>query len=176
MSGPVPCSTAASMFSRIRGLRPIRVCFRHFCSRRHDFGHVIDAEVTSPMGRPPTSRANGLNPSACARDNLIDCDQIRSLAREHKPKLTRAALPFRALLILQQSRRSRMKWGPMFWAIFLRADCGGEYPSPFPHCHVATTTTHKTLRGPRGGMILTNDEALAKKVQLGDFPGIQGDR
>ena len=50
----------------------------------------------------------------------------------------------------------------------------GLYPSPFPHAHVATTTTHKTLRGPRGGMILTNDEAIAKKVNSAIFPGIQG--
>jgi glycine hydroxymethyltransferase len=50
----------------------------------------------------------------------------------------------------------------------------GHYPSPFPHAHVATTTTHKTLRGPRGGMILTNDEAIAKKVNSAIFPGIQG--
>ncbi|MGR3291083.1 MAG: serine hydroxymethyltransferase, partial [Paracoccaceae bacterium] len=51
---------------------------------------------------------------------------------------------------------------------------GGAHPSPFPHAHVATTTTHKTLRGPRGGMILTNDEAIAKKVNSAIFPGIQG--
>ena len=51
---------------------------------------------------------------------------------------------------------------------------GGEHPSPFPHAHVATTTTHKTLRGPRGGMILTNDETIAKKVNSAIFPGIQG--
>ncbi len=50
----------------------------------------------------------------------------------------------------------------------------GHYPSPFPHAHVATTTTHKTLRGPRGGMILTNDEAIAKKVNSAIFPGLQG--
>jgi glycine hydroxymethyltransferase len=50
----------------------------------------------------------------------------------------------------------------------------GLYPSPFPHAHVATTTTHKTLRGPRGGMILTNDEEIAKKVNSAIFPGIQG--
>jgi len=50
----------------------------------------------------------------------------------------------------------------------------GHHPSPFPHAHVATTTTHKTLRGPRGGMILTNDEAIAKKVNSAIFPGIQG--
>jgi glycine hydroxymethyltransferase len=51
---------------------------------------------------------------------------------------------------------------------------GGEYPNPFPHAHVATTTTHKTLRGPRGGMILTNDADIAKKVNSAIFPGIQG--
>jgi len=51
---------------------------------------------------------------------------------------------------------------------------GGVYPSPFPHAHVATTTTHKTLRGPRGGLILTNDEAIAKKINSAIFPGIQG--
>jgi glycine hydroxymethyltransferase len=51
---------------------------------------------------------------------------------------------------------------------------GGAHPSPFPHAHVATTTTHKTLRGPRGGMILTDDEALAKKINSAIFPGIQG--
>ena len=50
----------------------------------------------------------------------------------------------------------------------------GEYPSPFPHAHVVTTTTHKTLRGPRGGMILTNDEDLAKKINSAVFPGLQG--
>jgi glycine hydroxymethyltransferase len=50
----------------------------------------------------------------------------------------------------------------------------GLYPSPFPHCHAVTTTTHKTLRGPRGGMILTDDEALAKKFNSAIFPGIQG--
>ena len=50
----------------------------------------------------------------------------------------------------------------------------GLYPSPFPHAHVATTTTHKTLRGPRGGMILTNDEEIAKKINSAIFPGIQG--
>src|SRR5690606_28530946 len=50
----------------------------------------------------------------------------------------------------------------------------GVHPSPFPHAHIATTTTHKTLRGPRGGMILTNDEALAKKINSAVFPGLQG--
>ena len=51
---------------------------------------------------------------------------------------------------------------------------GGVHPSPFPHAHVVTTTTHKTLRGPRGGVILTNDEELAKKINSAVFPGMQG--
>jgi len=51
---------------------------------------------------------------------------------------------------------------------------GGAHPSPFPHCHVVTTTTHKTLRGPRGGMVMTNDEELAKKIDKAVFPGLQG--
>src|SRR5207245_6822956 len=51
---------------------------------------------------------------------------------------------------------------------------GGAHPSPFPHAHVVTTTTHKTLRGPRGGVILTNDEDLAKKINSAVFPGLQG--
>ena len=51
---------------------------------------------------------------------------------------------------------------------------GGAHPSPFPYAHIVTTTTHKTLRGPRGGMILTNDEALAKKINSAVFPGLQG--
>jgi glycine hydroxymethyltransferase len=53
---------------------------------------------------------------------------------------------------------------------------GGAHPSPFPHAHVATTTTHKTLRGPRGGLILTNDEALAKKINSAIFPGCRAGR
>ncbi|MEM6618839.1 MAG: serine hydroxymethyltransferase, partial [Pseudomonadota bacterium] len=59
-------------------------------------------------------------------------------------------------------------------AHFVGLIAAGVYPSPFPHCHVATTTTHKTLRGPRGGMILTDDETIAKKCNSAIFPGIQG--
>jgi len=112
------------------------------------------------------------------QDGRVDMDQVRSLAREHRP----------ALIIAGFSAYSRV----MPWAEFreiadevgalLMVDMAhvaglivaGEYPSPFPHAHVATTTTHKTLRGPRGGMILTDDEAIAKKINSAIFPGIQG--
>jgi glycine hydroxymethyltransferase len=65
-------------------------------------------------------------------------------------------------------------WLIVDMAHFAGLVAAGLYPSPFPHAHVATTTTHKTLRGPRGGMILTNDEDIAKKVNSAIFPGIQG--
>jgi glycine hydroxymethyltransferase len=112
------------------------------------------------------------------QDGRVDMDQVRELAKEHRPKLMVAGF----------SAYSRI----MDWAAFraiadeigalLMVDmahvaglvAGGVYPSPFPHAHIATTTTHKTLRGPRGGMILTNDEGLAKKINSAIFPGIQG--
>ena len=112
------------------------------------------------------------------QDGRVDMDQVRELAKEHRPKLMVAGF----------SAYSRI----MDWAAFraiadeigalLMVDmahvaglvAGGVYPSPFPHAHIATTTTHKTLRGPRGGMILTNDEDLAKKINSAIFPGIQG--
>jgi len=111
-------------------------------------------------------------------DNLIDYDQIRSLAHEHKPKLIIAggsAIPrvidFAAIRAIADEVGAYVLGDVAHFAGLIAA---GEYPSPFPHCHVATTTTHKTLRGPRGGMILTNDEALAKKFNSAIFPGIQG--
>jgi glycine hydroxymethyltransferase len=112
------------------------------------------------------------------QDGRVDMDQVHELAKEHRPKLMVAGF----------SAYSRI----MDWAAFraiadevgalLMVDmahvaglvAGGVYPSPFPHAHIATTTTHKTLRGPRGGMILTNDEDLIKKINSAIFPGIQG--
>lgn len=110
--------------------------------------------------------------------HLIDYDQVEALALEHKPQL----------IICGGSAYSRHIDFARFRAIadkvgaYLHVDmahfaglvAGGAHPSPFPHAHVATTTTHKTLRGPRGGMILTNDAALAKKFNSAIFPGIQG--
>ncbi|MDY7099540.1 MAG: serine hydroxymethyltransferase, partial [Pseudomonadota bacterium] len=113
------------------------------------------------------------------RDTLdIDYDQIEALALEHKPQMIIAggsAIP--RVIDFARIREIADKVGA--WVLadvahFAGLIAAGEYPSPFPHVHVATTTTHKTLRGPRGGMILTNDEALAKKFNSAIFPGIQG--
>jgi glycine hydroxymethyltransferase len=111
-------------------------------------------------------------------DHLLDMDDVRKKAEQHKPKL----------IIAGGTAYSRIWDWKAFREIadsvgaYLMVDmahiaglvAGGLHPSPFPHCHVATTTTHKSLRGPRGGMILTNDEDLAKKVNSAVFPGLQG--
>ena len=111
-------------------------------------------------------------------DNLIDYDEIARLATEHHPKMIIAG----GSAIPRQIDFARMRaiadsvgaWLLVDMAHFAGIVAAGAYPSPFPHAHVATTTTHKTLRGPRGGMILTDDEALAKKFNSAIFPGIQG--
>ena len=111
-------------------------------------------------------------------DNLLDMEAVQRKAEETKPKL----------IIAGGTAYSRIWDWKRFREIadsvgaYLMVDmahiaglvAGGQHPSPFPHCHVATTTTHKSLRGPRGGMILTNDEDLAKKFNSAVFPGLQG--
>jgi glycine hydroxymethyltransferase len=111
-------------------------------------------------------------------DNLIDYDEVETLAKEHQPKLIIAggsAIP-RVIDFARMREIADMVGAYLHvdMAHFAGLVAAGEHPSPFPHAHVATTTTHKTLRGPRGGMILTNDEAIAKKVNSAIFPGIQG--
>ena len=111
-------------------------------------------------------------------DNMLDYDQVEALAKEHQPKLIIAG----GSAIPRQIDFARMREIADMVGAYLHVDmahfaglvAAGEHPSPFPHAHVATTTTHKTLRGPRGGMILTNDEDIAKKVNSAIFPGIQG--
>ncbi|MBK1635830.1 serine hydroxymethyltransferase [Rhodovulum adriaticum] len=111
-------------------------------------------------------------------DLEVDYDQIEALAKEHQPKMIIAggsAIP--RILDFARFREIADMVGAYLMvdmAHFAGLVAAGLYPSPFPHAHVATTTTHKTLRGPRGGMILTNDEALAKKFNSAIFPGIQG--
>ena len=112
------------------------------------------------------------------QDNMLDYDQVEALAKEHNPKLIIAG----GSAIPRQIDFKRMREIADMVGAYLHVDmahfaglvAAGEHPSPFPHAHVATTTTHKTLRGPRGGMILTNDETIAKKVNSAIFPGIQG--
>lgn len=111
-------------------------------------------------------------------DGLIDYAEVEALALEHKPKMIicgGSAYP--RIIDFAKFREIADKVGAILFADvahYAGLIAGGSYPSPFPYAHVATTTTHKTLRGPRGGMILTNDEAIAKKVNSAIFPGIQG--
>ena len=121
---------------------------------------------------------NAIHYGVRQQDNLLDYDQVEALAKEHKPKLIIAggsAVPRQ--IDFAKFRAIADEVGAYLlvdMAHFAGLVAAGEHPSPFPHAHAATTTTHKTLRGPRGGMILTNDEALAKKFNSAIFPGIQG--
>ncbi len=112
------------------------------------------------------------------QDAQIDFDEVEALAKEHKPKLIIAGgSAYPRTIDFARFRKIADEVGALFMvdmAHFAGLVAGGSYPSPFPHAHVVTTTTHKTLRGPRGGMILTNDEAIAKKINSAIFPGIQG--
>jgi glycine hydroxymethyltransferase len=112
------------------------------------------------------------------QDLRLDYDQVAELATQHKPKMIIAggsAIPrvidFAKMRAIADSVGAYLLVDMAHFAGLVAA---GLYPSPFPHAHVATTTTHKTLRGPRGGMILTDDEAIAKKINSAIFPGIQG--
>lgn len=111
-------------------------------------------------------------------DALIDYAEVERLAKEHKPKLIIAGgSAYSRVIDFARFRAIADSVGALFMADmahYAGLIAAGVYPSPFPHAHVATTTTHKTLRGPRGGMILTNDEELAKKFNSAIFPGAQG--
>jgi glycine hydroxymethyltransferase len=132
-------------------------------------------------GAPPNQSGkwfNAIHYGVRQQDNLIDYDQVAALAAEHQPKLIIAGGSAVPRVIdfarFREIADSVGAWLLVDMAHFAGLVAGGVHPSPFPHAHVATTTTHKTLRGPRGGMILTNDEALAKKFNSAIFPGIQG--
>ncbi len=111
-------------------------------------------------------------------DQIIDMDEVARIAREAKPKLIIAGgSAYPRVWDFERFRAIADEVGAHLMvdmAHFAGLVAGGAHPSPFPHAHVVTTTTHKTLRGPRGGMILTNDEDLAKKFNSAVFPGLQG--
>ncbi len=111
-------------------------------------------------------------------DQRIDMDELLKLAKEHRPKLIIAGgSAYPRIIDFKRFREICDEVGALLMvdmAHFAGLVAGGAHPSPFPHAHVVTTTTHKTLRGPRGGVILTNDEALAKKLNTAVFPGMQG--
>ncbi len=144
-------------------------------------GMSLDAGGHLTHGAKPNQSGkwfNAVQYGVRQQDNLLDYDQVQELATEHKPKLIIAG----GSAIPRQIDFAKMREIADSVGAYLHVDmahfaglvAAGEHPSPFPHAHVATTTTHKTLRGPRGGMILTNDEAIAKKVNSAIFPGIQG--
>jgi glycine hydroxymethyltransferase len=109
---------------------------------------------------------------------VIDYDEVERLAREHRPKLIIAGgSAYPRLLDFQRFRRIADGVGAYLMvdmAHFAGLVAGGAHPSPVPHAHVITTTTHKTLRGPRGGLILSNDLELGKRINSAVFPGMQG--
>jgi glycine hydroxymethyltransferase len=111
-------------------------------------------------------------------DHRIDMEEVARLAREHRPKVIIAGgsaypriLDFRAFRAIADEVGAYLM---VDMAHFAGLVAGGAHPSPFPHAHVVTSTTHKTLRGPRAGFILTDDEALAKRINSAVFPGLQG--
>ena len=111
-------------------------------------------------------------------DHQIDIDEVLRLAKEHRPKLIIAGgSAYPRIIDFRRFREIADEVGAYLMvdmAHFAGLVAGGAHPSPLPHAHVVTTTTHKTLRGPRGGAILTNDEELAKKLNSAVFPGMQG--
>jgi len=144
-------------------------------------GMSLDAGGHLTHGAKPNQSGKWFNAVqyGVRKDDLqIDYDQIAALAAEHQPKMIIAGGSAIPRIIdfarMREIADSVGAWLLVDMAHFAGLVAAGEYPSPFPHAHVATTTTHKTLRGPRGGMILTNDEALAKKFNSAIFPGIQG--
>src|SRR5262245_22111466 len=112
------------------------------------------------------------------QDHRIDMDEVRSLAREHRPKVIIAGgSAYPRIIDFAAFRKVADEVGAYLvvdMAHFAGLVAGGAHPSPFPHAHVVTTTTHKTLRGPRGAMVLTDQEDLAKRINSAVFPGLQG--
>jgi glycine hydroxymethyltransferase len=121
---------------------------------------------------------NAVPYSVRRQDQQIDMDEVRALAREHRPKVIVAGgSAYPRIIDFKGFRAIADEVGALLMvdmAHFAGLVAGGAHPSPLPFAHVTTTTTHKTLRGPRGGVILTNDEALAKKIDQAVFPGVQG--
>ena len=137
-------------------------------------GHLTHGAAPNMSGK----WLNAVQYGVRKEDALVDFDEVERLAAEHKPKIIVAggsAYPRR--IDFERFRAIADSVGALLMvdmAHFAGLVAGGVHPSPFPHAHIATTTTHKTLRGPRGGMILTNDETIAKKVNSAIFPGTQG--
>jgi glycine hydroxymethyltransferase len=132
-------------------------------------------------GAPPNLSGkwfNAVQYGVRREDGLIDFDQVAELAGKHRPKLIIAGgSAYSRFIDFARFREIADRVGAFLFvdmAHFAGLVAGGQHPSPFPHAHVAASTTHKTLRGPRGGFVLTNDEEIAKKINSAVFPGLQG--
>jgi glycine hydroxymethyltransferase len=137
-------------------------------------GHLTHGSPVNLSGKWFKPVPYGVRPDT----QLIDMDAVAKLAEEHKPKLILAGgSAYPRFWDFARFREIADSVGAYFFvdmAHFAGLVAGGVHPSPFPHAHVVTSTTHKTLRGPRGGLVLTNDEAIAKKINSAVFPGLQG--
>lgn len=137
-------------------------------------GHLTHGSPANQSGKWFRALSYGVRPD----DQLIDYDAAAAVARQEKPKLIIAGGSAYARVIdFARFRAIADEVGALFMvdmAHFAGLVAAGVYPSPLPHAHVVTTTTHKTLRGPRGGMILSNDPELGKKFNSAVFPGLQG--
>jgi glycine hydroxymethyltransferase len=139
-----------------------------------DGGHLTHGAKPNFSGKLYKAVQYGLN----AETGLIDYDQVEALAEEHKPAMIIAGFSaYSGIMDWARFREIADKVGAYLLVDMAHVSglvAAGVYPSPIPHAHVVTSTTHKTLRGPRGGFVLTNDEAIAKKVNSAVFPGSQG--
>lgn len=137
-------------------------------------GHLTHGAKAALSGKWYNAVQYGVRPD----DHLIDFDQVERLAKEHRPTLIIAGgSAYPRHIDFARFRAIADEVGALFMvdmAHFAGLVAGGVHPTPFGHAHVVTTTTHKTLRGPRGGAIFTNDEAIAKKINSAVFPGLQG--
>jgi glycine hydroxymethyltransferase len=137
-------------------------------------GHLTHGAKPAMSGKWFNAVQYGVRPD----DHLIDFDQVAALAKEHRPSLIIAGgSAYPRHIDFARFRAIADEVGAIFMcdmAHFAGLVAAGEHPTPFGHAHVVTTTTHKTLRGPRGGMVLTDDEAIAKKINSAVFPGLQG--
>lgn len=137
-------------------------------------GHLTHGSPVNMSGKWFNRIAYGLR----QEDQLLDIESVERLAKEHKPKLIFAGgTAYSRIWDWKRFREISDEVGAYLvvdMAHIAGLVAGGVHPSPIPHAHIVTTTTHKSLRGPRGGMILTNDEVLAKKINSAVFPGLQG--
>lgn len=137
-------------------------------------GHLTHGAAPNQSGK----WFNAIQYTTRKEDGLLDFAEVEALAREHKPKMIIAgASAYPRQIDWAKFRKIADEVGAYLMvdmAHYAGLVAGGSYPSPIQHAHVTTTTTHKTLRGPRGGMIMTNDEDIFKKIQSAVFPGLQG--